>query len=242
MKITANNKHNAFTLAEVILVMLILGIVLSILVRTIIRVDPDKDKYLFLKSYNAVEAVVADSINDPLRYDQNVYTKAQLEDWEGEKHFDLSNTPLDTTQVKYIDDGVQKTACVKMTDGCNKAITQANALCYYLAEHINTIGAVNCDEEKTCETDDVNCNANNGLNFRTSTGVCFRKWQTNTTSGDFEAVIDPSCSGVDKGYAVKIRRRGSVTVPATTTFANIQSSGNQTKAYGWTKNPTKFDD
>ena len=229
MKIIVNNKNNAFTLAEVILVMLILGIVLSILVRTIIRVDPDKDKYMFLKSYNAVEAVIADSLNDGYKYDQNIYTKAQLEDWEGEKHFDLSNTPLDTTQVKYIDDGVQKTACVKMTDGCNKAITQANALCYYLAEHINTIGAVNCDDDAD-------------LNFRTSTGVCFRKWQTNTTSGDFEAVIDPSCSGVDKGYAVKIRRRGSVTVPATTTFANIQSSGNQTKAYGWTKNPTKFDD
>ena len=229
MKIIVNNKNNAFTLAEVILVMLILGIVLSILVRTIIRVDPDKDKYMFLKSYNAVEAVIADSLNDGYKYDQNIYTKAQLEDWEGEKHFDLSNTPLDTTQVKYIDDGVQKTACVKMTDGCNKAITQANALCYYLAEHINTIGAVNCDDGAD-------------LNFRTSTGVCFRKWQTNTTSGDFEAVIDPSCSGVDKGYAVKIRRRGSVTVPATTTFANIQSSGNQTKAYGWTKNPTKFDD
>ena len=229
MKITANNKHNAFTLAEVILVMLILGIVLSILVRTIIRVDPDKDKYLFLKSYNAVEAVVSESINDPLKYDQNVYTKAQLDSWPGEKHFDLSNTPLDTAQVKYINNGKQETACVKMTDGCNQAITQANALCYYLAEHINTIGAVNCGEGED-------------LNFRTSTGVCFRKWQTNTTSGDFEAVIDPSCSGINKGYAVKIRKRGSVTVPATTTFANIQSSGNQTKAYNWIKNPTKFDD
>ena len=228
MKITANNKHNAFTLAEVILVMLILGIVLSILVRTIIRVDPDKDKYLFLKSYNAVEAVVSESINDPLKYDQNIYTKAQLDSWPGEKHFDLSNTPLDTTQVKYIDDGVQKTACVKMTDGCNKAITQANALCYYLAEHINTIGAVNCD-------------TNADLNFRTSTGVCFRKWQTNTTSGDFEAVIDPSCSGLNSGYAVKIRKRGSVTVPRTTQYTGIPQD-KQEKAYNWMKNPTKFDD
>ena len=229
MKITANNKHNAFTLAEVILVMLILGIVLSILVRTIIRVDPDKDKYMFLKSYNAVEAVVANSINDPLKYDQNVYTKQQLSEIPKEnKHFDLSNTPLETATVKYIDGGVQRKACVKKTSDCDGTITQANALCYYLAEHINTIGTVNCDEDAD-------------LNFRTSTGVCFRKWQTNTTSGDFEAVIDPSCSGIKKGYAVKIRKRGSVTVPATTTYTEIPED-KQTKAYEWIKNPTKFDD
>lgn len=229
MKKLINNKFKAFTLAEVLLVMLILGVILSILVRTIIRVDPDKDKYMFLKSYHAVEEVVADSMNDGSKYDQNVYTKAVLEDWDGEKHFDLSNTPLETARVKYMDDGVQKTACAKMTTGCDKQITQANAICYYLVEHMNTVGSVNCDSDAD-------------LNFRTSIGVCFRGWYDSGADGNFDAVIDPSCSGKDNGYAIRVKRRGSVTVPETTTFEKIQDSGNQTKAYNWIKSPTTLND
>lgn len=230
MKRKINNKFNAFTMAEVILVMLIVGVVLAILVRTIARVDPDKDKYMFLKSYHAVEAVVADSMNDGSKYDQNIYTKAELNAWDGEKHFDLSHVPLETARVKYIDDGVQKTACAKMSAGCDKQITQANAVCYYLVEHINTIGPVTCE-------------ANADLNFKTSIGVCFKGWIDTGADGNFDAIIDPACSSdKESGYAVHVRRRGSVTVPETTTYSKIQSSGNQTKAYNWIKNPTTLND
>lgn len=229
MKKVISNKFKAFTMAEVILVMLIIGVVMAILVRTIVRVDPDKDKYMFLKSYHAVEEVIADSMNDGSKYDQNIYTKAELKAWEGEKHFDLSHKPLETARVKYMDDGVQKTACAKVTTGCDKQINQANAVCYYLVEHMNTVGPVNCDKG----TD---------LNFRTSIGVCFRDWWDGGADGNFDAIIDPTCSGKDNGYAVHVKKRGSVTVPQTTSYSKIQSSGNQTKAYNWIKSPTTLND
>lgn len=223
----------AFTMAEVILVMLVLGVILSILVRTIVRVDPDKDKYLFLKSYHAVEAVVADSMNDDSKYDQNIYSKAELKNWEGQKHFDFSFPPFETARVRYIDDGVEKIACAskdeKLPETCNEKITQANAICYYLVEHLNTIGPVNCD-------------VNAELNFRTSIGVCFREWKDSDADGNFDAVIDPSCSGKANGYAVHVSKRGAVTIPETTTIEEIQNSGNQTKAYNWAKNPTVLND
>ena len=47
-----------FTLAEVLLTMVIIGVVMALLIRTVARVDPDKDKFLFLKSYHAIEEII----------------------------------------------------------------------------------------------------------------------------------------------------------------------------------------
>lgn len=224
----------AFTLAEVLLVMAIAGVIMALLVRIINRVDPDKDKFLFLKSYNAIEKIVSSSINDGYKYDQNIY----VDNVEGETHIDFSDAPLDTAKVVYTDvndkgEPVQKTACPKKAGGelnCDKELTQTNALCYYLAEHINTIGP-------------VNCSSTGEMNFKSSLGVCFWDWDKAKTNGEYVGIIDPSCTVRDNiintGYAVKVFRRGNVTVPKPQPL-DTSLPGNQPKAVEWIKNPTDF--
>ena len=69
MKNTQSIK-NGFTLAEILLTMIIIGVVMGLLIRTVARVDPDKDKFLFLKSYHAIEEIIRSSVNDFTKYDE----------------------------------------------------------------------------------------------------------------------------------------------------------------------------
>ena len=231
----SNNNKCGFTLAEVLLVMAIAGVIMAILIRIINRVDPDKDKFLFLKSYNAVEAIVSSSINDGYKYDQNIYNNLETGSQE-ELHIDFSDAPLDTAKVVYTDvndkgEPVQKTACPKKAGGdlsCDKELTQTNALCYYLAEQINTIGPVNCSGTA----------AVGEPNFKSTLGVCFFDWDKAKSNGEYTGIIDPSCTVRENGYAVKVFRRGNVTVPKTSDITTDM----QPKAAEWIKNPTKLDD
>ena len=47
-------EKNAFTLAETLLTIMIIGILVALMLRAINRVNPDKDKVLFLKAYHAI--------------------------------------------------------------------------------------------------------------------------------------------------------------------------------------------
>lgn len=219
----------ALTMAEVLLVMLLTATIMGLLARVIVRVDPDKNKVLFIKTYHAMEEIIASSINDPTKYDQNRYTKKQIEEWVGDKHFDLANSPLDTAYVSYISSGAKKTACKA---NCDNGLNQSNALCYYVAEHINTIGDVKCKSDNTTSP-----------NLRSSLGVCY--WNLNasalTGSDSFDIVIDPSCkrtSSTKEGYAIKIFANGAMTVPVT---SSLTESKNQSKAVAWAKSPTTHD-
>ena len=205
-----------FTLAEVLLTMAIMGVVMALLIRMVARVDPDKDKYLFLKSYHAVEEIVRSSINDYTKYDQNLYSDENIDLTQGEPHINFSHNPLTTAKIEYIDKGKLKTACPsKHEDGqCDNELKQENAVCYYIAEHINTIG-------------EVNCSNNNSVNVKSSIGVCFWGLVDENKKGTYEIIVDPACAGKDSGYKIKIYKDGKVTVP--------KDAG---KAYEWMKNPT----
>lgn len=206
-----------FTLAEILLTMAIIGVVMALLIRTVARVDPDKDKFLFLKSYHAIEEIIRSSVNDYTKYDQNIYADGNIDESMGELHLDLSYAPLPSAKIEYIDAGTKKTACPSKNSAnitCDSDLKQENAVCYYIAEHINTIGAVNCSN-------------NADVNIKSSIGVCFRGLVDETKKGTYEIEIDPSCLGKDKGYKVKIFKDGRVTVPKTSK-----------KAYEWIKNPT----
>ncbi len=210
-----------FTLAEVLLTMAIIGVVMALLVRTIARVDPDKDKFLFLKSYHAVEEIMRSSINDYTKYDQNIYATGNIDASLGELHLDFSYDPLPSAKIDYIDSGTKKTACPSDNSEnitCDNDLNQSNAVCYYIAEHINTIGKVNCAN-------------NTEQNLKSSIGVCYWNLVDTTGKGTFEITVDPSCAGKDKGYNIKIYKDGRVTVPKTSTTA-----------YEWIKNPTKIKD
>ena len=65
-------KKKAFTLAEALIALMIIGVIVALLLRTLNRVTPNKEKVMYLKAYHTLEQVVSDVINDPSKYDQEV--------------------------------------------------------------------------------------------------------------------------------------------------------------------------
>ena len=229
-------KNKAYTMAEILIVMAIFAIAMTLLIRTIVRVDPDKNKILFIKAYHATEEILALSMNDETLYDQNIYTKADITNWEGEKHFNLADAPLKDAEITFINNGERKKACLS---GCDENLTKNNAPCYHIARYINTIGPVNCNASNSTD-----------MNMRTSNGVCYYGWTaaglggttpSGSTQKSFDAVIDPSCSrSTDNksGYAVRVYASGAMEIPEE---SDLTTKTNQEKALQWLKSPTTVD-
>lgn len=133
----------AFTMAETMLTLTIIGVVMALMLRAINRVNPDKNRVIFLKSYHAIETVVSDAINDGTKYDQT-----------NDAVSDFSTTPLATAEV------LNGTVCTSSGSCSSKKLTKESALCYYAVDQLNIIGGYNCDN-------------NNSMNFRASNGACF---------------------------------------------------------------------
>lgn len=185
-------KKKAFTLAETLLTLTIIGVLMAVMLRSISRVNPDKDKILFLKSYHSIEAAVANTINDPSKYDQTTQESG-----------DFSNDPLNTAYAKidgsiYCSEDWQATESTNITCG-STPINQDNALCYFLAEQLNIIGGFSCT------------GGSSELNFRTTNGVCFYGW-SNFGSDSITGRVDPTCN--DKGYGITVYKEGKMTVPS----------------------------
>ena len=91
------NEKRAFTLAETLITITIIGVVMALMLRAINRVNPDKDKIQFIKTYHALESVIADVINDPKKYDQSFYTDQEIADMTADSlHIDFRYKPYET--------------------------------------------------------------------------------------------------------------------------------------------------
>ena len=213
---------NAFTLAETLLTIMIIGILVALMLRAINRVNPDKDKVLFLKAYHATEAAIGNIINDTTKYDPTYLTEAEREAAEQQEGTTLN---LDFRDDPYPD------ATAYITDASGnqvekKNIKRSEAVCYFLADQLNTIGAVECDSNGSAAGID-------GANFRLSNNVCFYNWSGVKEDGSIDGVIDPTCTSAANGYVIRVFKDGKVTVPETASGHN-----NQSKAYEWLQNQT----
>ncbi len=213
-------KKAAFTLAETLLTLTIIGVIMALMLRSISRVNPDKDKILFIKSYHAIEESVANIITDASKYDQNT-----------EEEGDFSYIPLGTAFAKingtiyctenWENPETEDEGGIKC-DEANKKIKQKNALCYFLAEQINFIGGFSCEGGK------------DELNFKSTNGVCFYGW------GEFsgESItgrVDPTCKG--KGYGITVYKEGKMTVPSTADGVDAEM---QKDAVRWMEEQTQI--
>lgn len=228
---------SAFTLAEALLTITIIGVVAVMMVRSINRVSPDKEKIMFVKTFHSVEHVVANIINDPTKYNQNYYSEEDLKA--------LSSSELNELAANFLSDPLKSAsvfvggeiiyACGNPKASSSKCINKTNAKCYFIADALNTTGTVDCEtKEKTA------------INFKTSTGVCVRNLVSLDTNGYTEAIFDPLCTSKKEtknnqevesytgGYAIGIYQDGKVTVPQTSTNATEQS-----KAYNWLLDQTQ---
>jgi len=222
------DKSLAFTLAEALLTITIIGVTVALMMRSINRVSPDKEKILFIKTYHAIEQVIANTINDPTKYDPNYYDEALLSEMSDDEKKDLrsdfAHKPLETAKV-HINDKELK-GCDKKTNSGDDCLHSENAMCYFLADGLNTIG-------------DVNCQNNDNMNFKTSTGVCFYDWvgmkpATNDSMAYNDPKISPTCDENNK-YVINVYADGKVTVPSTHTTIK-----NQSTAYNWMNDQTNI--
>jgi len=220
-------KSYAFTLAEALLTISIIGITMALMLRGINRINPDKEKILFIKTYHAIEYAVANIINDHTKYNPNTYSETDLEELSEEEQNDLSlnfsHRPLKNATA--IIDGKKIQTCIKQQGGT--CISQENALCYFLAEKLNAVGEVNCDTTHT--------------NIKTTTGVCLRNLgkQFDDNLGTFYINIEPQCD--NKGYEVIVFNDGKMTVPQEpiNEKADEDTKARQEKAYNWMHSQTQ---
>ena len=149
-------------------------------------------------------------------------------------HLDFRYTPLASAKVSFISEGKQKTACPKITkgdgtvdaQGCDVEITKDNAMCYFIADKLNTVG-------------DINCKDTGALNMKTSQGVCLRNFvgvyngeSDSQPNGSNDPVIDPLCN--NQGYVIWIFHDGKMTVPE----EHEGIGERQKKAYDWMNDQT----
>ena len=214
----ASTSKRGFTLAETLITLTIIGVVMALMLRAINRVNPDKDKIQFIKTYHALEMVIADVINDPQNYDQAMYTDSELAEMDANDiHVDFRYAPYASAKVVYVDSsGAQQT---------KSSLSQSDAVCYFAADRINTIGGVSCDS-----------NPETG-NMKLSTGVCLYNMSGVSNTGQLDAVINPNCDGASNGYVVRILRDGKMTVPST-----ADGYSNQAKAFSWMQSQTQLND
>ena len=229
MKTENKYRKFAFTMAETLLTITILGIIAALMMRSINRVNPDKDKVMFLRAFHALEAAASNVINNTSYYDPDVIALS-----------DFSTDPLPTARVElYTTDATQPLCSTKSRySDCDKKIDKSNALCYLVAGEMSLTGVVNCSAGEEI------------MNFRTGNGTCY--YGLAGKAAPFEFVIDPSCKGLEYGYVAKIFPSGTMTVPQTsTTFTDKLKNGEdrQKKAYVWMNEQTdvkkreyKFDD
>lgn len=223
-------KSLAFTLAEALLTLTIVGVLMTLMMRSVNRVSPDKEKILFLKTYHAVEHAIFNVMNDPSRYDQNYYSDLDIanicaddptsctNNRPKDLHVDFRDTPMKDAKVHI--DGKELTSCDadKPSSPC---LDKTNAMCYFLADSLNRVGDLDCST--TDKTKD---------NFKTSNGVCIRNI-IGISDNASTPIIDPLCNG--EGYAVKIFVDGKMTVPQTDDNVGTK----QSKAFNWMQDQTQ---
>ena len=241
-----DTQKRGFTLAETLITITIIGVVMALMLRAINRVNPDKDKIQFIKTYHALESVIADVINDPKKYDQAFYTDEELAEMTADSiHIDFRYKPYETAKVTYIDDdGKEHTKGLDSQTGKGTALTQDNAICYFIADQVNTIGVVNCENNDGIT---INGKKVGGANMRLSTGVCLNNFYGVDDNGFNNPVIDPNCEGTgsNNAYVIHIYKDGKMTVPsksACNSNGGDCNTRNQDKAFEWMQNQTQLND
>lgn len=110
-----------FTLSEVMVAMMVLGVLAAIIVPAIKRINPSPNKVLFKKAYSTLEKAVTNMINDPANYPSGI-------SWNN------AGTPENCTiSGSNVNCGFYNTEATT-----NGAVSK---FCYFFANQLNFIGA-----------------------------------------------------------------------------------------------------
>lgn len=101
----------AITLAEVLITVVIVGLSAALLIKTVNKARPDKEKVAYVKAFNTTRLAVHNILNDPSKYDQ---------DPEAVEFSDFSTDPLPNNANRAIG-----------------ATGKSNAFCAFMAKEMN---------------------------------------------------------------------------------------------------------
>ncbi len=152
----------AFTLSEVLITLVLVGIIASILLPALIQNKPDKNKVLFKKAYTTVENIVTELVNDDRLYplangteglDNTTSVTVNDTSYSGNTKFcKLFALKLNTIET---DDAIQCGAD-------NVAFTTSDSIQWYMPETAFAADAkikvdVNGSKEPNCEYNTTSC-------------------------------------------------------------------------------------
>ena len=63
-----NNRKKGFTLVEILIALLIIGVLVAVMIANMAKLKPDKRKALFIKAYTVTEQATANMVNDSEMY------------------------------------------------------------------------------------------------------------------------------------------------------------------------------
>lgn len=182
----------AFSMAEFVLALVILGVVATFMLRTVNRLIVDKEKTLFLRTFHMIEKAAAEAVTDNSYYDSDVSVTS-----------DFGTSPLKSARV-YVEAN-NTTYCHKnspyASSNCDKKLDEHTAACYFIASKLNLDGSVNCTKYYGNTP---------AQNFKLANNVCIYGL-AQTAPAHF--VIDPGCDGLSFGYEAILYPGGNLTVP-----------------------------
>lgn len=188
------SKKYGFNLAEVIITLVIIGVIITLMLRITNRASVDADKMLYVKTYRVLDHIIYDIINDPNKYSQ---------EYGATSSHDFSQAPLSIS--------VGKPPIVRLND-VDIVLNKDSALCYYVAEKLQTKGKINCE-------------SNGAPNFTTSNGVIWSGLYgaigatPNTITVDVcesTGIPDDQCDDKKGRYQILVYRNGKIAPPTTT--------------------------
>ena len=117
--------HKAFSLAEILISLAIVGLVGAMMIVGITKATPNRNKVMFLKAYHALESAVSETINDPTKYNQELYSGS------AQANYDFSDAPFRTADSAL----------------CGTNVSQDKAVCCFVADHFNIVGSLSCGDD-----------------------------------------------------------------------------------------------
>lgn len=109
----------AFTLAETMVVLVMIGIIAALTTPTLMKLIPNQNKIKFKKAYSNLENIISNMSNDEVDYPSTIM---------GTNLTNLASVPM----------GFQNTTAVTSPSSCNK-------FTYLFLQQANTIGPTKCD-------------------------------------------------------------------------------------------------
>lgn len=150
--VAGSKKKYAFTMAEMLIVLTVVGTMATVIMYAISSVKPDSNVVMFKKAFYVTEKIIAEMLDDDALYPKNTSPGLSNQNTEAYHNGEVIKSDATTSSIK------------------SDAALGASKFCAVFARKVNTTGTVNCTTDRVAFTS----TGTGGGNFRTADGVVWR--------------------------------------------------------------------